>query len=100
MGAEDVELPLQRQEVRQRPRGRLPQDVRAPRTRGGARPRHGALKLLDRCSLVLPPCWSQDTVSGGHNERPGHRPGYSFRERRRLQIFFASFVYPIHKRIL
>ena len=47
MGAEDVDLPLQRQDVREGPRGPLPQDVRAPRQRGGAGPRHGAIQLLD-----------------------------------------------------
>ena len=86
VGAEDVDLPLQRQDVRQGPRGTLPQDVRAPRPRGGAGPCHGALHLLD-CFVVGAP----RLVTAGHNKRPGHRLGYSFRERRRLQIFFASF---------
>ena len=46
VGAADVLLALQRQDVRARPRGPLPQDVRAPRQGRGAGPRHGAVHLL------------------------------------------------------
>ena len=46
VGAADVVLALQRQDVRARPRGPLPQDVRAPRQGRGAGPRHGAVHLL------------------------------------------------------
>ena len=65
VGAEDVDLPLQRQDVRQGPRGTLPQDVRAPRPRGGAGPCHGALHLLDGFVVVAPTAghsWSQQAA--------------------------------------
>ena len=90
VGAEDVDLPLQRQDVREGPRGPLPQDVRAPRQRGGAGPRHGALQLLDGF-VVAGHSWS-------HNRRPGHRLGYIHSERekrRRLHKYFSPHSDPL-----
>ena len=87
VGAADVVLALQREDVRARPRGPLPQDVRAPRQGRGAGPRHGAVHLLRSRVARLHLVTTAGLVT--------HGPGYSFRRlHRHFSLRLGSLISP------